>query len=526
MSFYKLRYYVKTQFKRILIAKCILNSIQIAINIVTSLLFSQIVIEATDGNIRNVLIKTAEILSVVLVKVVVNSLFGIIIARKESLKNNNCKMAFYRAFFNKPLKDLYSLQLGETKEKINDDFNTVTQKYSVVFPNFLTVLLSAFAYLSYLLLMNKWIAITLLVISVIQIFPPMIIKKYLQINYDNCRKIEAQITDFIVEGYRGFLTIKLFKLKNWWQTKLAKYYKEYSKIGRKSIFTGTAEGMLDEIVSKILIYGTYGIIGLYVLKGFAPLSVGIQAIAISGSLYGAVKSSFSVIKDLAVSRIAENRLAEAFSNTDLSNGQISSGDIKITDMSYSFGDQTVFSGLNLSFDSAKITAIHGKNGGGKTTLLRLICGISECADGAITIDGVSPISLSDSNYPRKLFYLPQDDPIFNFSAIELFDMILSDKATDAVNISKRFGLDEQSVIVSKINELAGGERKKIFLSLGFAIDPTVMLLDEPTNSLDEEGKKVLKELLNARTGGAIIVTHDLFVDGISDIIVEVNNEKH
>lgn len=526
MSYYQIRNYIKKQFSGVSVAKFFINSFQIVLNIIISFLLSKIIIEATKGNVSGVIIIAAVILSIKFFEFSFNSTSGIIIGKKESLKTHKCKMAFYRAFFDKPLKDLYSLQIGETKERINDDFNTVTQKYATVFPHFVTFLVSVIAYLSYLMILDIWVAVTLLTISALQIIPPLIIKRFLQVNYDNCRKIEARITDFIVEGYRGFLTIKLFKLKKWWQHKLSKYHKEYSKVGRASIYTGTAEGVLDDIISKILTYGTYGIIGLYVLNNITSLDIGIQAIALSASLFGVVKASFSIIKDLAVSRTAEKRLEEELSTVIESNEHINSGDIVIADLSYSYDDNTIFSGLNISFDKTIITIIKGKNGGGKTTLLRLIAGIIENDGGIISIDGFSPVSLSSNNYPKKIFYLPQDDPTFYFSANELFSMILLDRDKIATDIAKRFGLNDKSVYDSKISELSGGERKKVFLSLGFAINPTIMMLDEPTNSLDEKGKTVLKELLKLRNGGAIIVTHDCGLDDISDAIVEVNGENN
>lgn len=521
-----LQCYIKKQYKCISVVKCLMNLIQIVINIIMAFLFSKIIIDATTGNVRSVIIKAAEILSIVMINIVFKSSVGLALAKKESLKTHNCKMAFYNAFFNKSLNDLFLLQLGETKEKLNDDFNTITQKYATVFPNFLAVLLSAVAYISYLFFLDKWIALVFIVISTFQIIPPLIIKKYLQVNYDNCREIEAQITDFVVEGYRGFLTIKMYKLKEWWQNNLSEYHKKYSKIGRASIYTGTAEGVLDDIVSKILTYGTYGIVGMFILEGITSIDIGIQALAISGSLYSAVKASFAIIKDLAIARIAERRLAEEFSKAVEANGQIKYGKIRITDVSYSYDERKIFSRANFIFDSTKIVVIHGKNGSGKTTLLRLISGMLECDDGIITIDDNNPLLLSKENYPQKLFYLSQDDPTFDFTANELFEMVLPNKIAEAVIIAKRFGMNDQLIFESKINELSGGERKKVFLSLGFAINPIIMILDEPTNSLDELGRMVLKDMLEVRASGALIVTHDDFIDKIAHSIVEVNSEKY
>lgn len=85
-----------------------------------------------------------------------------------------------------------------------------------------------------------------------------------------------------------------------------------------------------------------------------------------------------------------------------------------------------------------------------------------------------------------------------------------------MELAKRFGITEDFIYQSKIDELSGGERKKVFLSLAFAVNPVLMLLDEPTNSLDEEGKILLRELLSDREGGTIVITHDTFIEDIMD----------
>lgn len=71
-------------------------------------------------------------------------------------------------------------------------------------------------YFGYIGLKNIWISIILLCISLIQIIPPLIVKRFLQANYEDCRKIEAEETNYIVSGYLGFTTIKIYQLSEWW----------------------------------------------------------------------------------------------------------------------------------------------------------------------------------------------------------------------------------------------------------------------------------------------------------------------
>ena len=235
-----------------------------------------------------------------------------------------------------------------------------------------------------------------------------------------------------------------------------------------------------------------------------------------------VKTIFEVIRDVAVSRAAEIRLSDSSLSTESTEGHIRTGDINVSDLTFSYDENVLISNLSLSMNHPKISVMKGSNGSGKTTLLYLIAGVLKSNTGEVSIDGISSSSLSSSNYPRDLFFLPQEDAVFNFTAIELFGMMLPDRNDEVLEQAKRFGLNEDLLHGSKISELSGGERKKVFLTIAFVIDPVLMILDEPTNSLDVEGKAQLKELLRQRDKRTLLVTHDGFMDDIAGQTYVIN----
>ena len=92
-------------------------------------------------------------------------------------------------------------------------------------------------------------------------------------------------------------------------------------------------------------------------------------------------------------------------------------------------------------------------------------------------------------------------------------------------MAKIFGLTDKQLGDTKISELSGGERKKVFLALALTINPILMLLDEPTNSLDEVGKNLLMDELKKREGLTLIITHDPIFDAISDCTYFIDEGK-
>lgn len=507
--------------KRITFWTWLLRLLPIPIGIIAAKLMADLVSNAIDGNIN----RTVTIALIIFIGAIVIKIFNIVSeipyekAKTQAL--HKCKMDLYHQFLSNPLHRLYRSEHGVAIEKLNDDFDTITGKNLSLYPEVGTGIITLAVYSIFLGIQNPWIAVILIAISLIQLIPPVIVKKYMQVNYDSTREIEAKLTDFVIGGYRGFAEIKLYHLKQWWIDKLKEYHKEYSKIGNVGIYTNSAHHAMNVFIDQLLRYGTYGIIGLFVLLEYSSMDVGIQAIALSGGLFAAVKSIFSLIPEFGVVKTAEKRMAEWFDAEKKQEKVIGNAQIELSDVSFFYNEKRMYQHINVVFDCEKINVVQGANGIGKSTLFRMITGLLCCNEGKIMVGGIPAVSLSDRNYPDKLFYLPQEDVEFDFSAEELYRMTAPEKVEAAIQIAKRFQLADDLIRKNSIRDLSGGERKKVFLSLAFAVSPLILLLDEPTNSLDEEGKTVLKQLLQERKGGALIITHETLFDNLAGCCYQI-----
>ncbi len=499
--------------RRVSTASWLLRLVPIPVGIVTAKLTARIVSGATDGDIHAVLITSALLLSVVLGTKLFEVLAGIAYDQALSKAVHKCKITLYRRFLQGPLHILYATEHGEAVEHLSDDFNTVAGKSLSLYPGFFIGVLTAAAYFVFLLPQSAPASLVLLGISVLQIVPPVIVKKFMQKNYNDCRDIEAELTDLTLETYRGFAEIKLYGLKKWWLDRLDALHKRYLKIGNRSEVTWRLEESMDELVSSLLKYGTYGILGVFVLSGVTSLDAAVQAIALSTGLFGAVKTVFDSIPNFAVAKTAEERMAGWFGEIQETDRSIAAADIVLHNVSLSLDSRAILSDVSCAIEANRICLVKGANGIGKSTLLRLIVGLIRPDDGEITVGGMDALSLSGDAFPCEVFYLPQEDASFGFTARELYEAALPHPAR-AEAFARDFGLTDTLL---RLDTLSGGERKKAFLSLAFAANPRVLLLDEPTNSLDEESKILLLELLRKRKGGAVIITHDPVFDDIADM---------
>ena len=212
--------------------------------------------------------------------------------------------------------------------------------------------------------------------------------------------------------------------------------------------------------------------------------------------------------------------------------------ITIRGLAKSFGKLEVLKDITLDVRAGKVVAILGPSGSGKSTLLRCINGLEELTKGSIEVNGIT-VSDSQSKKERvkhvrdirkntgmvfKQFNLyPHKTALEN--VIEALLTVKKMEKSTAVGLGeellKRVGLfDKRDVYPSR---LSGGQQQRVAISRALAMDPAVMLFDEPTSSLDPE---LVDEVLNviqelAKEGMTlVIVTHEMqFARNVADRII-------
>lgn len=179
-------------------------------------------------------------------------------------------------------------------------------------------------------------------------------------------------------------------------------------------------------------------------------------------------------------------------------------------ISKSFGKRKILSDLSLSINSGEIVGIIGPSGGGKSTLVRLLLGITSPDSGSVERKGkIGYVPQADSFYP----YMTVKENVEYFSA-------LYGKRPDR----ELFGLDPEKIS----GKMSGGQKKKLSILVGLSGEENLLILDEPTVGLDPISKMEILELFRAlrkRGKSLLIVTHHLNeAEGFDKVSILLNGK--
>lgn len=506
---------------------CCLSSLvrlcAIPLNLALSQALARAVSSATQGDVQAVLRQSIWTLVFALLLFAIG-LAGQIALQKRALRAlNRARLAFLERVLGSPLPRLFGADHGELLENLNDDIEASSARCTRLWPTMLAGLLTAVAYVLYLLPKSPAVAATLMGISLLQLIPPALVKRYMQINYDDCREIESKITDRVVEAVAGFETIRMYGLGEWWLQRMAALHRQYVVVGNRSEATATAQISMGKLLDNILKYGTYALLGVYAMFGVCPMETAVLGIALSPSLYEAMKLLFSVIPSLAVARTADARLAKWDGCQAHCTALPEDGRVSLRDVACGYGAHRVLDGVSREFDADKTYLFEGMNGSGKSTLMHLMAGLLRPERGAVLVGNVPPSELAEVAYPGDLLFIPQADPEFDLTAEELCKMLAPRRTDDFAQTAARLGLQPDRVNACAIRELSGGERKKAILTLAFSLNPRILLLDEPTNHLDPQAQSALCALIRERSGATFLISHDPQCRAAADEVLTIAN---
>jgi len=208
--------------------------------------------------------------------------------------------------------------------------------------------------------------------------------------------------------------------------------------------------------------------------------------------------------------------------------------VEIKNLSFAYHKNNVLEDINLKIEERDFLAIIGPNGGGKSTLLKLILGMESIQKGSIRTFGEKP-----KKNLSKIGYVPQDTNINTDFPIKVIEVVLmghigtkqplfgyaKEETICAMGALRQVGMEEFAQ--KKIGSLSGGQRQRVMIARALCAHPQILILDEPTSNIDVDGQQQIYELLQMLNQSItiIVVSHAISVVlGFASKVVHINKK--
>ena len=169
--------------------------------------------------------------------------------------------------------------------------------------------------------------------------------------------------------------------------------------------------------------------------------------------------------------------------------------IELRGVAKRFAKVEALRGVDVEIPLGRRVALVGPNGSGKSTLIRALLGLIRC-EGSIQLDGRRPYE-DRIEIAKKLAYVPQVAPALGASVAEVVELVGVTRGLQpgrVAELSSRFELDLKAIAARPFRNLSGGMKQKLLLAIAFAVRPSLLVMDEPTASLDYRARERFFEL--------------------------------
>ncbi len=377
---------------------------------------------------------------------------------------------------------------------------------------------------------------TILIIVLIILFGSLfyLFSKKRSLIYGN-KLVENQKTKMKIlnESLSSIKEIILFKAKNYFSSKFQKKSNEVSELGYKMSFINRLPRIYFEIVVLLMVISiiivskhnnedtlsTIGTLSIFLISSLKiipslnKIVTSLQGIKYSQAAIESLKKDVDEINNYTVNNNSSNNLLnEKFQRITLKN--ISFG--------YNSKDDKILEKINLDIKSNEFIAIIGKTGAGKSTFLNLLTGILEPTNGEILINNKSikgnydslrnligfvpqNIYLFDDTIRKNIAFGVQEEKISNDKIIKSSSQAQLSKFISKLKNNYEFNIGENA------SKVSGGQKQRIAIARALYNNPPILILDEPTSSLDKETTKEIHEYLKilSKTKTIIMVSHKI-----------------
>ncbi|SFF02038.1 ABC transporter ATP-binding protein [Flavobacterium xueshanense] len=460
----------------------------------------------------------------------------------------NLRLSLYSNLVKLPMSFFSQKRVGELNSRISSDITQIQDTLTSTIAEFLRQFILIIG--GILLLANESIKLTLLMLSVVPLVAvaAVIFGRFIRKYSKNVQDKVAESQVIVEETMQGISIVKAFA-NEWYE--IARYNGKIKEVVTIAIKGGKYRGYF----ASFIIFCLFGAIVAVVWYGVRlsisrEMSVGqlISFVLYStfvGASFGGIAELYAQIQKAigATERVFElldENPEKINSVQNVDKTQKIKGNVTFKNVAFSYHSRKeikVLTDVSFTANFGQKIAIVGPSGTGKSTIASLLLRFYNIDEGEILVDGKNIYDFDLENLRGNMSIVPQDVILFGGTIRENIaygkpnateeEIVTASKQANAYNFIESFPEKFETIVGERGIKLSGGQRQRIAIARALLKNPSILILDEATSSLDSESEKLVQEALEILMEGrtSIIIAHRLSTIRSADQILVLDNGK-
>ena len=431
---------------------------------------------------------------------------------------------------------------GTLMSRITNDVNILKSMVSTAVTSSMRDIASIVGLTAVIFYQNWRMAILAFFVLPLAFWPIFILGQKVRRVSTGCQEAMADLSAFLHETFAGNKIVKAFVMENHEKQRFFNQTQRLFDLEIKGVKVRALSGPIMEVfgglgIAFVIWYG-----GSEVIAGKTTPGTFMSFLACVLLLYDPVRKLSNLNNTIQQGMAAADRVFDVIETpTDIKDPDTPQAiaalphDLRFENVHFTYGDQDVLKGIDLTVAQGQVLALVGMSGGGKSTLANLIPRFFDVTDGRVLIDGIDIREFAIADLRRQISIVTQEPILFNetvrdniaYGSVNASEDRIVQAAKDAFahDFIMRFPNGYDTMIGELGGRLSGGEKQRLCIARALIKDAPILILDEATSSLDSEAEavvqKALENLMQGRT--TIVIAHRLStISGADRIAVIVN----